>query len=55
MSKTSGKNKEQVAKDASVSEESIEDEEDETEDGIREETPDLYRNSALGMFAGVSC
>lgn len=53
MSRSSGKNKEHVTKDASVSEESIEDE-DETEDDIREETPDLYRNSALGMFAGVS-
>ncbi|KAF8906522.1 hypothetical protein CPB84DRAFT_1675694 [Gymnopilus junonius] len=50
MSKSSGKNKEHATRDASVSEGSIEDE-DEAED-IREETPDLYRNSALGMFAG---
>ncbi|KAJ7579230.1 hypothetical protein C8J56DRAFT_339945 [Mycena floridula] len=32
---------------------SDEDEEDEPEDSaVREETPDLYRNSALGMYAG---
>ena len=28
--------------------------EDEDEDEEREETPDLYRNSALGMYGGVS-
>jgi E3 ubiquitin-protein ligase HUWE1 len=33
----------------SYTSESEEDEEDE-----REETPDLYRNSALGMYGGVS-
>lgn len=27
---------------------------DMSEDGAREETPDLYRNSALGMYGGVS-
>lgn len=30
-----------------------EDEEEENQDA-REETPDLYRNSALGMYGGVS-
>ncbi|KDR75882.1 hypothetical protein GALMADRAFT_248624 [Galerina marginata CBS 339.88] len=51
MSRSSGKNKEDVAKDASVSADS-EDDEDNMEGGSREETPDLYRNSALGMYAG---
>ncbi len=27
---------------------------DVSEDEAREETPDLYRNSALGMYGGVS-
>jgi hypothetical protein len=33
---------------------SEEDVSDMSEDGAREETPDLYRNSALGMYGGVS-
>lgn len=52
MSKSSGKNKEDARKDASVSEGS-EDNEETLENEGREETPDLYRNSALGMYAGV--
>jgi len=52
MSKSSGKNKEGARKDASVSEGS-EDNEEILENEGREETPDLYRNSALGMYAGV--
>lgn len=33
---------------------SEENDSDMSEDGAREETPDLYRNSALGMYGGVS-
>lgn len=53
MSRASGKNKEDVKKDASASSGS-EDDEEEMEDGGREETPDVYRHSALGIYAGVS-
>jgi len=53
MSKASGKNKEdsaQVEANSSASED-----EDEVMDDAeaRDETPDLYRNSALGMYGGV--
>lgn len=53
MSRSSNKNKEDLVKDDSVSAES-ESEDENMEDDDREETPDLYRNSALGMYAGVS-
>lgn len=54
MSKTSSRNKEDVPQDEAQSSAS-EDEDDEMDDGSpREETPDLYRNSALGMYGGVS-
>jgi len=53
MSRASGKHKEDVKKDTSVSSGS-EDDEEAMEDGGREETPDLYRHSALGIYAGVS-
>jgi E3 ubiquitin-protein ligase HUWE1 len=53
MSKISNKTKEDMAKDYSVSSDSSS--EDESMDHeAREETPDLYRNSALGMYGGVS-
>ena len=52
MSRASGKNKEDEKKDASVSSGS-EDDEEAMEDGGREETPDVYRHSALGIYAGV--
>jgi hypothetical protein len=52
MSRASGKNKEDEKKDASVSSGS-EDDEETMEDGGREETPDVYRHSALGIYAGV--
>ncbi|KAF8973258.1 hypothetical protein BDZ97DRAFT_1912814 [Flammula alnicola] len=51
MSRNSGKGKEDTRKDASVSS-SSEDEEENMDNDSREETPDLYRNSALGMYAG---
>ncbi|KIM40119.1 hypothetical protein M413DRAFT_446273 [Hebeloma cylindrosporum] len=51
MSKSSGKNKEDARKDVSVSEGS-EDNDEILESERREETPDLYRNSALGIYAG---
>ena len=53
MSKISNKTKEDMAKDDSVSSDSSSDDES-MDDGGREETPDLYRNSALGMYGGVS-
>lgn len=55
MSRTSNK-KDAVEGEKSESVSSIgsEEEEEEIEDAGREETPDLYRNSALGMFGGVS-
>jgi E3 ubiquitin-protein ligase HUWE1 len=53
MSRASSKNKEDVKKDASISSGS-DDEEEVMEDGGREETPDVYRHSALGIYAGVS-
>lgn len=54
MSKASGKNKEDTAQDETKS--TVSEDEDEAMDvaGVREETPDLYRNSALGMYGGVS-
>ena len=56
MSRTSSKNKDAVEgqKADSVSSVGSEEDEEEVEDSDREETPDLYRNSALGMFGGVS-
>lgn len=53
MSRSSTKTKEDFVKDDSVSADS-ESEDENMEDENREETPDLYRNSALGMYAGVS-
>jgi E3 ubiquitin-protein ligase HUWE1 len=50
MSKSSGKNKEDTRKDASMPSDS---EDNEEENEAREETPDLYRNSSLGIYAGV--
>ena len=52
MSRASSKNKEDEKKDVSVSSGS-EDDEETMEDGGREETPDVYRHSALGIYAGV--
>jgi E3 ubiquitin-protein ligase HUWE1 len=54
MSRSLSKAKESEAA-ASDSVESLgTDEEDGSESESREETPDLYRHSALGMYAGVS-
>ncbi|KAG6875821.1 hypothetical protein C0992_002162, partial [Termitomyces sp. T32_za158] len=56
MSRLSGKSKDIVGSSKSESESSISstDEEDDSdmEEEVREETPDLYRNSALGMYGG---
>jgi E3 ubiquitin-protein ligase HUWE1 len=54
MSKTSGKNKEDVTQHEAQSSGSEDEDEDMDDTGPREETPDLYRNSALGMYGGVS-
>lgn len=60
MSRPSDKTKELEVNAESVysgsSDDDDDDEEDEEEGGGRgrEETPDLYRNSALGMYGGVS-
>lgn len=53
MSKISNKTKEDMAKDYSISSDSSTEDES-MDDEPREETPDLYRNSALGMYGGVS-
>lgn len=53
MSKISNKTKEDTAKDYSVASDSSSEDESMVDDA-REETPDLYRNSALGMYGGVS-
>lgn len=55
MSRSSGKNKEYIggAKTESVSSLGSDEDEEDLEDRAREETPDLYRNSALGMYGGV--
>ncbi|TFK44714.1 hypothetical protein BDQ12DRAFT_730740 [Crucibulum laeve] len=53
MSRTSHKGKESFGGTKSESESSLEsDEEESMDDSGREETPDLYRNSALGMYGG---
>ncbi|KAJ6625623.1 hypothetical protein B0H10DRAFT_1782772 [Mycena sp. CBHHK59/15] len=54
MSRTSSKNKDAVEGHKTESVTSIGSDEDEEEmrDADREETPDLYRNSALGMYGG---
>ena len=56
MSRSSGKNNKEShegTKTDSVSSLGSEEEDEELEDTGREETPDLYRNSALGMYGGV--
>lgn len=56
MSRSSEKNKELVegVKAESISSSSEDDESGMEDETGREETPDLYRNSALGMYGGVS-
>lgn len=56
MSRSSSKNKEESGAPRSASQSSFASGEgdDDLDDAGREETPDLYRNSALGMYAGVS-
>ena len=50
MSRASGKGKEAIdGKDETAVSVSSDSEEEDIEDTGREETPDLYRNSALGM------
>lgn len=53
MSRPSSKNKEFAGNTKAESISSLGSEDDELEDEGREETPDLYRNSALGMYGGV--
>lgn len=55
MSRSSGKTKESIegTKTESVSSLSSDEDDEELQDTGREETPDLYRNSALGMYGGV--
>ncbi|KAJ7703165.1 hypothetical protein B0H17DRAFT_1175941 [Mycena rosella] len=54
MSRTSNRNKDIVEgqKAESVTSMGSEEDEEEMQDAGREETPDLYRNSALGMYGG---
>jgi E3 ubiquitin-protein ligase HUWE1 len=55
MSRSSGKTSKEVAEGAKAESASSSgsDDDDDLEDTRREETPDLYRNSALGMYGGV--
>ncbi|KAG6810921.1 hypothetical protein H0H92_009816 [Tricholoma furcatifolium] len=56
MSRSTGKNKDIMDGNRSQSEPSLssdEGEESDIEEDAREETPDLYRNSALGMYGGL--
>lgn len=56
MSRSSGKNNKESpeeTKTESVSSLDSEDDDEDLDDGVREETPDLYRTSALGMYGGV--
>lgn len=53
MSRSSSKSKEESGAPRSASQSSFASgEDDDLDDAGREETPDLYRNSALGMYAG---
>jgi hypothetical protein len=49
MSRASGKGKDSIGKTEAAASVSSDSEEDESEDAVREETADLYRNSSLGM------
>ena len=54
-SKESGEKKDDAAPSVSSDDEDeSEDEDEEMDTEGREETPELYRNSSLGMYAGVS-
>ncbi len=53
MSRASSKSKDVAEEVKSDSEDSMASDESDDDDR-REETPDLYRNSALGIYAGVS-
>lgn len=50
MSRASDKHKDSPIEEPGSVVSDISDEEDDTEDAEREETPDLYRNSSLGMY-----
>lgn len=53
MSRATNKSKDVFDDAQSDSASSVDSEADVAEGNAREETPDLYRNSALGMYAGV--
>ena len=50
MSRISDKHKDSLLPEPEEDDSDISEDEEETEDGDREETPDLYRNSSLGMY-----
>ncbi|KAF6760270.1 hypothetical protein DFP72DRAFT_1097039 [Ephemerocybe angulata] len=52
MSRSSSKQKEDADEEGSISDSSVGTDDDEDDEVEREETPDLYRNSALGMYGG---
>lgn len=54
MSRSSSKMKEVEDGNESMSGSSVDSDEEDEDNAEREETPDLYRNSALGMYGGVS-
>lgn len=49
MSRVSEKQKDSIAEQTESSESEEEDEEDEQDEQVGVDTPDLYRNSSLGM------
>jgi E3 ubiquitin-protein ligase HUWE1 len=54
MGRSSGKGKDIIEEVKSDDESSASEEDDAVEDAEREETPDVYRHSALGIYTGVS-
>ncbi len=50
MSRVSDKGKDSLLPEPEDVESDISEDEEGTEEGDREETPDLYRNSSLGMY-----
>ena len=50
MSRVSDKNKDSILPEPEDVDSEISDDDEGTEEGDREETPDLYRNSSLGMY-----
>ncbi len=54
MSRVSDKHKESLADKSDTTDSDISDDDEDIEGADREETPDLYRNSSLGMYVEVN-